>query len=129
MSRTAAISVLAAVFVAALVALLVWQPFGDDESIRTRALGAWQESAATLPVRMTISSKHGVAGGDGEYWVTYPLMSDTPFPGRLDGDRILVFDSEQRDVLWSIAYDAGADALIVTQPGGGDSFILRRISE
>jgi hypothetical protein len=52
-----------------------------------------------------------------------------PLPARLDGERIVVFDTEGQQALWSIVYDAGADALIVTQPAGGDSFVLRRVSE
>ncbi len=132
MSRTAVvIVVIVAALIAAVVVFVAWRPFAEDDTIRTRALGVWEESVATLPVRMTVSSRNGVADGDAdtEYWVTYPLMSDTPFPARLDEEQIQVFDAEQQRVLWSIVYDDGADALIVTQPAGGDSFVLRRISE
>jgi hypothetical protein len=130
LSRVAAVIVVAALVVAVVI-IVVWRPFAEDDTIRTRALGVWQESTPDSPVRLTVSTRGGVAEADGEaeYWVTYPDVSDTPFPARLDGERIQVLDAERRDVLWSIVYDAGADALIVTQPGGGDSFILRRISE
>lgn len=132
MSRTVvAIIVVVAAIVAVLVALLVWRPFAEDTSIRTRALGVWEESTSALPVRMTVSSRDGEDSEDGAaaYWVTYPRMSDTPFPARLDGEQILVYDAEEQDVRWSIVYDEGADALIVSRRGGGDTFILRRISE
>jgi hypothetical protein len=130
-SRTVVVIVVAAAIVATLVVLLVWRPFAEDTSIRTRALGVWEESTSALPVRMTVSSKAGVESGDdvATYWVTYPRMSDTPYPARLSGETILVYDEGEQDVLWSLIYDEGADALIVTQPDGGDTFILRRISE
>ncbi|NLE22632.1 MAG: hypothetical protein GX624_07635 [Actinobacteria bacterium] len=132
MSRTTVLIVaVVATLVAVVVVFAAWRPFAEDDTVRTRALGVWEESASTNPVRMTVSSRDSAANGDddAEYWVTYPRMSDTPFPARLEGERIQVFDAEQREALWSIVYDSGADALIVTQPGGGDSFVLRRISE
>lgn len=131
MSRKAVvIIVVVAAIVIALVVLLAWRPFDDGASIETRALGVWQESTDDLPVRMTVSARDGVeSDGPAEYWVTYPLMSDTPFPARQDGETILVFDADGEDALWSLVYDDGADVLIVSQPGGGDTFILRRISE
>jgi hypothetical protein len=122
--------VAAAALVAALVVLLVVRPFDSEPPIQARALGVWQESIDSLPVRMTVSSKDGVGrGGDVEYWVTAPRMSDTPFPARLSGETILVYDADGQDVLWSLIYDEGADALIVRQPGDGDTVILRRVSE
>jgi hypothetical protein len=130
-SRKAVVIAVVAALVVALVVLLVWQPFDDGPSIETGALGVWQESTDDLPVRMTVSARDGVESGDGgpEYWVTHPQRSDAPFPARLDGEMILVFDADGQDVLYSIIYDDGADVLIVSQPGGGDTFILRRISE
>jgi hypothetical protein len=130
LSRTAVIVVVAAL-VAAVVVFVAWRPFAEDDTIRTRALGVWQESVDDQPTQMTVSSAAGGESENGgvEYWVSYPLVSDMPLPARLDGERIVVFDTEGQQALWSIVYDAGADALIVTQPAGGDSFVLRRVSE
>jgi len=132
-SRTAVVIIVVVVvaLAAALVVLLVWRPFDDEPPIQARALGVWQESTESLPVRMTVSSRDGVeSANDGaEYWVTYPRMSDAPFPARLSGESILVYDADGEDALLSLIYDEGADALIVTQSGGGDTVILRRVSE
>jgi hypothetical protein len=130
LSRAAVIVVVAAL-VAAVVVFVAWRPFAEDDTIRTRALGVWQESIDDQPAQLTVSSAAGEEGANGgaDYWVTYPRMSDTPFPARLDGERIVVFEAEGQQALWSIVYDDGADTLIVTQPGGGDSFVLRRVSE
>ncbi len=130
MSRTAVIVVVAAL-VAAVVVFVAWRPFAEDDTIRTRALGVWQESVDDQPTQMTVSSAAGGESENGgvEYWVSYPLVSDMPLPARLDGERIVVFDTEGGQALWSIAYDGGADTLIVTQSTGGDSFVLRRVSE
>jgi hypothetical protein len=81
-----------------------------------------------MPVRLTVSA----AGEDAaatRYWVTYPSVSDVPFPARLDGDRILVWSENNQDVRWAIRYDEGADALIVSPGGGGVTHILRRVSK
>jgi hypothetical protein len=130
LSRTAIVivAVVAAALCAALIVLLVWRPFDDQPPIRTQALGVWQEETDSLPVRLTVS----VAGEDGDasrYWITYPRMSDVPFPARLDGERILVRGTNDQDVLWVLRYDEGADALIVSSAGGGQTYILRRVSE
>jgi hypothetical protein len=121
------VAVLAAAACAAVV-LLVWRPFDDRPPIQTKALGVWQESTESLPVRLTLSA----AGGDpatAGYWVTYPSMSDVPYPGRLDGERILVMGANGGDARWVIRYDAGADALIVRSTGDGETYILRRVSK
>ena len=61
--------------------------------------------------------------------MTYPSVSDVPFPARLDGDKILVWGENTQDVRWVIRYDEGADALIVSPRGGGETHILRRVSK
>ena len=56
MSRTTIVIV--AVVAAALcvaVVLLVWRPFDDGPPIQTKALGVWQESTESLPVRLTVT--------------------------------------------------------------------------
>ena len=129
MSRTTIVivAVVAAALCAAVV-LLVWRPFDDRPPIQTMALGVWQESTESLPVRLTVSA----AGGDpatAGYWVTYPSMSDVPFPARLDGERILVMGADGGDARWVVRYDAGADALILRSTGDGETHILRRVSK
>ena len=129
MSRTTIVIV--AVVAAALcvaVVLLVWRPFDDGPPIQTKALGIWQESTESLPVRLTVSAA-GEDPATAGYWVTYPSMSDVPYPARLDGDRILVLDADGEDVRWVVRYDAGADALIVRGAGGGETHVLRRVSK
>jgi hypothetical protein len=122
------VAVVAGALCAALVVVLVWRPFDDQPPIQTQALGVWQEQTASLPVRLTVSAR-GEDGDAVRYWITYPSMSDVPFPGRLDGDSIVVRSTNDQDVLWAIRYDEGADALIVRSTGGEQTYILRRISE
>ena len=129
MSRTTIVivAVLAAALCAAVV-LLVWRPFDDRPPIQTKALGVWQESTESLPVRLTLSAA-GEDPATAGYWVTYPSMSDVPYPARLDGERILVLGTDGGDVRWIVRYDAGADALIVRSTGDGETYILRRVSK
>ena len=97
-------------------------------AIETQALGVWQEATASQPVRMTVSAAD--QGADpAQYWVTYQGMSDVPFPARLDGDKILVWGENTQDVRWVISDDEGADVLIVSRAGGGETHILRRASK
>ncbi len=123
--------VIVAVVAAALCAaifLLVWRPFDDRPPIQNKALGVWQESKESLPVRLTVSAA-GEDPATAGYWVTYLSMSNVPYPARLDGNRILVLDADGGDVRWVVRYDAGADALIVRTAGGGETYILRRVSQ
>jgi hypothetical protein len=129
-SRTAVVivAVVAAALCAVLVVLLVWRPLDGRPPIETAALGVWQEATASLPVRMTVSAADEGADPT-QYWVTYSRMPDVPFPARLDGDRLLVWEEDTQDVRWVIRYDEGADVLIVSRTGGGETHILRRVSE
>ena len=129
MSRTTIVivAVVAAALCAAVV-LLVWRPFDDGPPIQSKALGVWQESTESLPVRLTVSAA-GEDPATAGYWVTYPSMSDVPYPARLDADRILVLDADGGDVRWVVRYDAGADALIVSSAAGGETHVLRRVSK
>ena len=93
--------VIVAVVAAALGAagvLLVWRSLDDRPPIQTEALGVWQESTESLPVRLTVSAA-GEDPATAGYWVTYPSMSDVPYPARLDGDRILVMGADGGDAL------------------------------
>ena len=40
----------------------------------------------------------------------------------------MVWGENVKDVVWSITYDEGADALLVTRPTTGERHILRRVS-
>jgi hypothetical protein len=129
-SRTAIVivAVVAAALCAVLVVLLVWRPFDERPPIETQALGVWQEATASQPVRVTVSA----AGDDSaatQYWVIYEPSSEEAFPARLEGDRILVWDEDTKDVVWVITYDEGAEALLVTRPTTGERHVLRRVSK
>jgi hypothetical protein len=128
-SRTAVVivAVVAAALCAAAIVLLVWRPFDDQPPIQTKALGVWQEATTANPVRMIVSA--GEDSGATRYWVTSPGTSDTPFPARLEGDRIVVWGENTEDVIWVLTYDPGADALLVVRPPTGERNILRRVSE
>jgi hypothetical protein len=116
----------AVVCVAVLVAA-VWRQADSGPAIETAALGVWEEQTEADPFRMTVSAAPG-GSGDTDFWVTYPGSSATPFPARLDGDRILVWGENTQAVVWQITYDEGADTLLVTSPSTGERHIVRRVS-
>jgi len=124
--RSWIILVVVVVAVCAAAVLLVWRPFDDSPTIVTKALGVWQEQTTAGPVRMTVSAADA-ADDVHRYWVTLSL-SQTPFPGGLEGDTIVIRDENKQDVAWEIAYGEGADVLLVTRPATGERHILRRVS-
>ena len=87
----------------------------------------WQEQTASRPVRLTVSAAAEQPDAT-SYWVTYPRSFTGAFPAKLDGDRILVWGENTKDVVWVITYDEGADTLLVTRPSTGERHILRRVS-
>ena len=60
--------------------------------------------------------------------MTYPRSFKGAFPAMLDGDRIIVWGENTKDVVWVITYDEGADTLLATRPTSGERHILRRVS-
>jgi hypothetical protein len=111
----------------AVLAAAVWRQVDSGPAIQTKALGVWEEQTDENPFRMTVSAAPDVSG-ETDFWVTYPRSFATPFPARLDGDRILVWGENTQAVVWQVTYDEGADALLVTRPSTGERHILRRVS-
>lgn len=123
----AAVVVVAAACVAA-AALLVWRPWDSSPAIATQALGVWQEQTAADPVRMTVSAADAADDGTPQYWIDLPAAFEVPFPGRLEGDGIVVLGENAQDVVWRITYSEGADVLLLTRPDGSERHVLRRVS-
>jgi hypothetical protein len=111
----------------AVLAAAVWRQIDSGPAIKTKALGVWQEQTEANPFRMTVSAAPD-GSGETDFWVTYPRSFATPFPARLDGDRIVVWGENTQAVVWQVTYDEGADALLVTRPSTGERHILRRVS-
>jgi hypothetical protein len=111
----------------AVLAAAVWRQVDSGPAIQTKALGVWEEQTEENPFRMTVSAAPD-GSGETDFWVTYPRSFATPFPARLDGDRILVWGENTQAVVWQVTYDEGADALLVTRPSTGERHILRRVS-
>jgi len=111
----------------AVLAAAVWRQVDSGPAIQTKALGVWQEQTEANPFRMTVSAAPD-GSGETDFYVTYPGSFATPFPARLDGDRILVWGENTQAVVWQITYDEGADTLLVTRPSTGERHILRRVS-
>ena len=111
----------------AVLAAAVWRQADSGPAIQTKALGVWEEQTEANPFRMTVSAAPD-GSGETDFYVTYPGSLPTPFPARLDGDRILVWDENTQAVVWQITYDEGADTLLVTRPSTGERHILRRVS-
>jgi hypothetical protein len=116
-----------AVVCVAVLAAAIWRQAGGDSAIQTKALGVWEEQTEARPFRMTVSAAEEDSG-ETDFWVTYPRSFATPFPARLDGEKILVWGENTQAVVWEITYDAGADTLLVTRPSTGERHILRRVS-
>ncbi len=129
MSGRAWTIVIAAIAVAVVAAavLLVWRPFDSEPAIATQAVGTWQEQTTAHPVRMTVT-----AAGDKDdvpqYTVTLPVSSKAPFPARLQGNAIVIWGENTQDVVWRVAYDEGADVLLLARPDGSERHILRRVT-
>ena len=116
-----------AVVCVAVVAAAIWRQADRGPAIETAVLGVWEEQTEADPFRMTVSAAPD-GSGETDFWVTYPRSFATPFPARLDGDRILVWGENTQAVVWQVTYDEGADALLVTRPSTGERHILRRVS-
>jgi hypothetical protein len=129
MSRRVVLLPLVAIVLACVAVLTaaIWRQADSGPAIQTKALGVWEEQTEADPFRMTVSAAPE-GSGETDYWVTYPRSFTTPFPARLDGDRILVWGENTQAVVWEITYDEGADALLVTRPATGERHILRRVS-
>ena len=129
MSRRVVLLPLVAIVVACVVVLTaaIWRQADSGPAIQTKALGVWEEQTEADPFRMTVSAAPE-GSGETDYHVTYPGAVATPFPARLDGDRILVWGENTQAVVWEITYDEGADTLLVTRPSTGERHILRRVS-
>ncbi len=121
-----AIAVAVAVCVTVLTAA-IWRQVAAGPTIETQALGVWQEQTASQPLRVTVSAAPKQAGATG-YWVSGANSGSTPSPARLDGDKIVVWGENTKDVVWIVTYDKGADALLITRPGTGERHVLRRVS-
>jgi hypothetical protein len=130
LSRTPGVilAVAIAAVLAAAIVLLVWRPFDDGPAIQTRSPGVWEEQTASQPMRLTVSTAGDEADGT-DYWVQFAGEPGEPLPARLDGEQILVLDADTGDTRWVFVYDEGADALIVTARGGGETNVLRRVSK
>jgi hypothetical protein len=120
------LSVVAVVCIAVL-ATAVWRQLDTGPAIQAKAPGVWQEQTGSNPFRMTVSTA-SEGSGETDFWVTYPRSFKTPFPGKLDGEKILVWGENTQDVVWEITYDEGADTLLLTRPTTGERHILRRVS-
>ena len=90
------LAVVAAVCVAVLAAA-AWRQADTGPAIQTKALGVWQEQTESNPFRMTVSAAPE-GSGETDFWVTYPGSIATPFPARLDGERILVWGENTQAV-------------------------------
>jgi hypothetical protein len=119
--------VVVAVVCIAVLAAAVWRQLDAGPPIESKALGVWQEQTASRPARLTVSVATEQADAT-SYWVTYPRSFTGAFPARLDGDRIVVWGENAKDVVWVITYDEGADTLLATRPATGERHILRRVS-
>jgi hypothetical protein len=115
-----------AVVCVTVLAAAIWRQADSGPAIATAAFGGWEEQTESDPFRMTVSAAPEGSGESG-FWVTDP-RSATPFPARLDGEKILVWGENTQAVVWEITYDAGADTLLVTSPSTGERHILRRVS-
>lgn len=123
--------VVVAVVAAVVLGVAGWRHFTSGPAIETQVLGVWQEQTSSDPIRLTISEADGSGEATGDatqFWVTMAEASAAPLPARVDGDRILVLDENARDILWTISYDEGADALLLARPDGAERHVLRRVS-
>ncbi len=116
----------AAVCVAVLT-VAIWRQVAAGPPIETQALGVWQEQTVSQPLRVTVSAAPQQPGAT-NYWVSGADSTSTPFSARLDGDKIVVWGENTKDVVWVMTYDEGADALLITRPGPGERHVLRRVS-
>ena len=117
-----------AVVCVAVLTAAIWRQADSGPAIQTKALGVWQEQTESNSFGMTVSAAPEDSG-ETDFWVTYPRSFTTPFPARLDGEKILVWDDNTQAGVWEITYDEGADTLLVARPATGERHILRRISE
>jgi len=93
---------------------------GDDASIKTEAIGWWQETGTDEAYTL-----HVVPNGSGCYEIEYARAFVVPFDAVRDGGKIIVHDMSQ-DML-TLTYDADSDRLRAVSPYF-DPVVLKRIA-